>query len=75
MHTVLRRELGSEHDIRVVVGGGEGLVGEDAGGAGSAVRIDAIATGGGARRCRQRTVCDGSGEEVVGRHIGAGRVI
>ena len=64
-----------EDDIDPVVGGAEGAGREDAGGDGSAIGIDAIAAGRGGGGCRQRTAGEGGGEEVVGRHIGAGRVI
>ena len=44
---------------------------ENAGGVGSTVAVEAVAAG----RCRQRTARKVRGEEVVGRHIGAGGVV
>ena len=70
----VRRRTGENH-IGPVVGGTEGVGREDAGGAGSAIGIDAVAAGRGGGGCRQHTAREGGGEEVVGRHIEAGRVI
>ena len=65
-----------EHDIDPIVGGAKGVGREDAGGAGAAIGIDTVAAGNRRRgRCGQGAVCDGRGEVVVGRHIGAGRVV
>ena len=70
----VRRRTGEDH-IGPVVGGTEGVGREDAGGAGSAIGIDAVATGRGGGGCCQHSAREGGGEEVVGRHIEAGRVI
>ena len=70
----VRRRTSEDH-IGPVVGGAEGVGREDAGGDGSAIGIDAVAAGRGGGGCCQHTAREGGGEEVVGRHIGAGRVV
>ena len=71
---VFGRRTGEDH-IGPVVGGTEGVGREDAGGDGSAIGVDAVATGRGGGGCCQHTAGEGGGEEVVGRHIEAGGVI
>src|SRR5262249_28223237 len=56
-------------------GGTEGVRGEDAGGAGSAIGVDAVAAGRGGRGCSQHSAREGGCEEIVGLHIEAARVI
>ena len=66
---------GCKHHIGPVIGRIEGVGREDAGGVGAAIGIHPVAAGSGAGRCRQGAAGNGSGEEIAGRHISAGRVI